>query len=309
MSTKIKLLFLLGSGMLCACNTTKLNSKPAIAFPSFDVEAHRGGRGLFPENTIIAMKKAIDLGVNTLEMDIHISKDGEVVVTHDDYLNANFILNPNGTSFTKTEGKEKLIYQMNYSELKRYDVGSKYYPGFPQQHKAKTYIPRLADLIDSVQTYLTANKKPQVFYNIEAKCSAKGDGVLHPNPEKFVNLLIKVIQEKGITPYVIIQSFDKRTLQIIHQKHPKIKTAFLVSEKDTYDAYLKDLGFKPFILSPAYKIVDAELVEKCHQNGIKVIPWTVNTLPEIQELQSLNVDGIITDYPNLLTSKIHKKSN
>lgn len=303
MSKKINLLFIVGLSMLCACKTGKLDTQTNPSFPKFDIEAHRGGRGLYPENTIIAMKNAIDLGVNTLEMDTHISKDGEVVVTHDDYLNADFILNPDGTSFTKLEGKEKLVYQINYEGLRKYDVGSKYYANFPQQKKVKAYIPRLADLIDSVQNYLQTNKKPQVFYNIETKCSPKGDGILHPNPDEFVNLLMNVINDKGITPFVIIQSFDKRTLQIIHQKYPKIKTAYLISKKDNYEDYIKDLGFKPFILSPAYKLVDAELVQKCHQNSIKIIPWTVNTLQEIKELQILNVDGVITDYPNLLTVK------
>ncbi|MFC5284418.1 glycerophosphodiester phosphodiesterase family protein [Pedobacter alpinus] len=303
MSTKINFLFSLGLGLFCACKSSKLSTKNGVNFPAFDVEAHRGGRGLYPENTIIAMKNAVDLGVNTLEMDTHITKDSEVVVTHDDYLNADFILNKDGTFFSKAEGKEKLIYQINYQELKSYDVGSKFYSSFPQQQKVKAYIPRLADLIDSVQNYLQTNKKPQVFYNIETKCSPKGDGVLHPNPDEFVTRLISVIKDKGITPFVIIQSFDKRTLQIIHQKHPEIKTAFLVAQKNTYEAYISDLGFKPFILSPAYKIVDEELVQKCHQNNIKIIPWTVNTLEEIKQMKSLGVDGIITDYPNLLTTK------
>ena len=174
-------------------------------FPSFDIEAHRGGRGLMPENTIPAMLNALELGVNTLEMDIHITKDGEVVVTHDDELSPNIMLQPNGDEIYKDDGKNHIVYQMNYENLKKFNIGTKYYANFPQQQKVKTYIPRLTDLIDSVQNHIAINNKKQIFYNLETKCYEKGDHILHPDPETFVDLLVAVIKEKGITPFVVIQ--------------------------------------------------------------------------------------------------------
>jgi len=270
----------------------------APEFPAFDTEAHRGGRGLQPENTIPAMLNALKLGVSTLEMDTHITADGKVVLSHDDALNPLFALTPEGKVIPKEDAHRYAIYKMPYAEITRFDVGSKPYDKFPQQQKIKTHIPLLADVIDSVQQYLKANKKPQVFYNIETKSNPKNDNVYNPEPEKFVELLMAVIQNKKITPYVIIQSFDKRTLHVLHQKYPQVKTSYLV-DKGTLTDNIKELGFLPNIYSPAYKLVNAELVKDCHNQGLKIIPWTVNTPEEINALKQTGVDGIISDYPNL----------
>lgn len=294
--------------LLCAAMTglapvklmAQVKVSPAAKFPAFSMEGHRGARGLMPENTIIAMKKAIDLGITTLEMDTHITKDGAVVVTHDDYLSPAFMLDPNGKDLLPDDAKKYPVYQMTYAELKGFDLGSKYYPAFPQQEKIKTYIPRLEELIDSVQLYLKEKGKKQMFYNIETKCTAEGDGVLNPDPETFVKLLMEVIEKKGITPFVVIQSFDKRTLQVLNKKYPGVRTSYLVANRKSFEENMADLGFSPFILSPVYQMVNAELVKKCHDQGIKVIPWTVNSAAEIQNLKNLKVDGIISDYPNLL---------
>lgn len=269
-------------------------------FPAFSTEGHRGARGLMPENTVLAMKKAIDLGVTTLEMDTHVTKDAEVVVTHDDYLSPAFMLDAQGKELLPADARKYPVYQMTYSQLKSFDLGSKYYPAFPQQEKIKTFIPRLEELIDSVQHYLATTGKKQMFYNIETKCGPEGDGVLNPDPETFVKLLMDVIGKKGITPFVVIQSFDKRTLKVLNEKYPEVRTSYLVANKKSFEENIADLGFSPFILSPAYKMVNAELVQKCHDQGIKVIPWTVNSAAEIQALKDLKVDGIISDYPNLL---------
>jgi glycerophosphoryl diester phosphodiesterase len=284
---------------LSACKTMNKTNLPADAkFPEFSTEGHRGGRGLMPENTIIAMKNAVDIGITTLEMDTHITGDGEVVVTHDDYLSPGFMLSPEGKEIPAADSKKYAVYQMDYSVLKTFDLGSKPLAGFPEQKKIKTYIPRLAELIDSVQIY-TKGKK-QMFYNIETKCSPKGDGVTNPDPETFVKLLMDVIEKKGITPFVVIQSFDKRTLQVLHKKYPNVRTSFLVSNQKTVEENLSDLGFDPFILSTEYKMVSEELVRKCHARNVKVIPWTPNTKADIDRMKALKVDGIISDYPNLL---------
>lgn len=268
-------------------------------YPSFSAEAHRGGRGLMPENTIPAMKNAIDLDVTTLEMDTHITADGQVVLSHDEYINPLFSLKPDGKEISVEEAKNLVLYKMQYDELKKYDVGSKFYSKFPKQKKLKTYMPLLSELIDSVQAYINVNHKKQMFYNIETKCSPEGDGVYNPGPDEFVEKLMAVLIQKKILPYVVIQSFDKRTLQIIHKKYPEVRTSFLIENKKSFEDNMADLGFAPFILSPAYKLVDAGLVKKCHDAKVKVLPWTVNTKEEIEQLKSLGVDGVITDYPDL----------
>lgn len=283
-----------------ACKTVKTdNNTKDSSFPAFSTEAHRGGRGLMPENTIVAMKKAMDLGVTTLEMDTHITSDDQVVLSHDEYINPLFTLTPDGKEITKEASKQLILYKMRYDELKRYDVGSKYYSKFPEQLKVKAHMPLLAELIDSVQHYAKVKGMKQPFYNIETKMGKDGDNVLNPAPEQFVKLLMEVIRAKKISPYVVIQSFDVRTIQFLHQQYPDIRTSYLVDKGDL-ESNLKKLGYTPFIYSPAYKMVDAALVKKCHELNMKVIPWTPNTKTEIEQLRNLGVDGIISDYPNLL---------
>ena len=133
----------------------------------FEIRGHRGSRGLMPENTIIAMQDAMNYdAVTTLEMDTHITKDGKVVVTHDDYLSPGFMLTADGKEIPTSDSKKYAIYQMDYEQLKTFDIGTKINKGFPQQKKIKTYIPLLADLIDTVQNEIKAKGKKQFFYNI-----------------------------------------------------------------------------------------------------------------------------------------------
>ncbi|HTM97706.1 MAG TPA: glycerophosphodiester phosphodiesterase family protein [Pedobacter sp.] len=296
----MKKYMLIALTLTLGCKTVNQQNKMEVKFPDFSAEAHRGGRGLMPENTIVAMLDVMKYDkVTTLEMDTHITKDHQVVVTHDDYLSPGFMLSPEGKEIPKEDAKKYAIYQMDYQLLKTFDIGTKVNAGFKQQRKVKTYIPLLADLIDSVQHEIKQKGKKQYFYNIETKCGVEGDGIVNPKPELFVKLLMDVIEQNKITPFVVIQSFDKRTIQIIHDKYPAVKTSFLVSNKKTYEENMADLGYKPFILSPEWKTVTADLVKKAHADGVKIIPWTANTIEDINHLKSLKVDGIITDYPNL----------
>ncbi len=267
----------------------------------FDKEGHRGCRGLMPENTIPAYLYAIDLGVTTLEMDAVITKDSQVVMSHEPFFNHEITTKPDRSYVTLQEEKSLNIYNMTYNEVKTFDVGLKPHPRFPQQQKIKAVKPLLKDVVDSVTTFMMTRKRPPVFYNIETKSDPAGDGIFHPKPAEFVELLMDVIKEKGIEDRTIIQSFDIRTLQYLHENYPVIKTALLIEEfdKKSFALQLKELGFIPTIYSPAYHLITPLLVKQCHETGIKIIPWTVNDKTEIERLKNLGVDGIISDYPNL----------
>lgn len=286
-----------------ACNAPKMapatTTNATATLPAFDLEGHRGARGLLPENTVPAMLKALELGVTTLEMDTHISKDGKVLLSHDPYFNHEHELLPNGQEIPASEAKSHILYQLHYADIKKYDVGSKYHSKFPEQQLQQAYKPLLAEVIDSAQAYLAAHNLPQVYYNIETKSKPAGDGKYHPAPEEFVDKLMAVIEEKDIQEYTIIQSFDVRTLQVLHQKYPGVKTALLIENMAGLDKNMETLGFTPTIYSPYYKLVTPKLIAQAHEKGMKVVPWTVNKLSEMQELKAMGVDGIISDYPNL----------
>ncbi len=290
--------------LLCffaACHVSKKTQEINSMKIEFDKQGHRGCRGLQPENTVTAMMNAVGMGVTTLEMDVVITKDKKVILSHEPFFNHEISTKPDGSHVTEAEEKGLNIYQLNYEEVKKYDVGMKPHPRFPQQEKRKAIKPLLSEVIDSVNQYMMTARRPPLYYNIETKSNPATDGLFHPAPAEFIELIIAVIKEKGIQERVIIQSFDFRTLQYLHQKYPTIKTAMLIEENDkrTFEEQVKDLGFAPTIYSPAYKLVTEKLIATCHKLGIKVIPWTVNDKAGIEKLKAMGVDGIITDYPNL----------
>jgi glycerophosphoryl diester phosphodiesterase len=273
---------------------------------SFDKEGHRGCRGLMPENTIPAYLHAIDLGVTTIEMDAIISADGAVVMSHEPFFNHEITTKPDGSFVSQAEEKSLNMYKMNYAEIKTFDVGLKPHPRFPQQQKLAAIKPLLTAVIDSVEAYTTATGKSPVQYNIETKCLPETDDIFHPKPAVFVEKIMTIVLERHIESRVIIQSFDIRSLQYLHQHYPTIKTTLLIEETDTksFALQLKDLGFIPTIYSPAYQLVKPLLVKQCHDTGIQIIPWTVNDATEIARLRNIGVDGIISDYPNLFNQPL-----
>jgi glycerophosphoryl diester phosphodiesterase len=291
---QLSFFFLLLFLVSCTASNHQANSAK-----NFDKQAHRGGRGLMPENTIASEKNAIDYDC-TLEMDLQMSKDKKIVVSHDAYFSSDFCLTPEGDSMSKKEGLSRLIYNMPYDSVAKYDVGLKPHPGFPQQKKIRAIRPLLGVLIDSVEAY--AKQKHHInHYNIEIKSNPKSDGKYYSSLEEYIDSSMKIIIDKGIAPRTMMQSFDVRALRMIHEKYPKVKTSFLVSasNKKTAEEYINELGFKPEIFSPDFSLVTKDLVKAFHQKNILVIPWTPNTLEEIQHLKDMGVDGAITDYPGL----------
>jgi glycerophosphoryl diester phosphodiesterase len=280
--------------------TIFLVNSVAFAQKKFDVQGHRGARGIMPENTIPAMIKALRLGVTTLEMDVVISQDKKAVVSQEPYFNHEFSLTPNGKPISLADERKYNIFKMDYEEVKKFDVGSKLHPRFPGQQKFKAYKPLLDELIDSVEAYVKSNKLPKPDYNIETKMIRKGDEEFHPSAEEFVEIIMQIVKQKKLEKRVIIQSFDMRTLQYLHQKYPKIRTSLGIDEKEDFENNIKDLGFKPTIYSPYSVLVGKNLVDKCHAAGVKIIPWTVNSLKTLEYLIGLGVDGVITDYPNIM---------
>jgi glycerophosphoryl diester phosphodiesterase len=228
-----------------------------------------------------------------------ITKDGEVILSHEPFFSAAIATKPDGARVTAQEERSLNIYQMTYAETQRYDVGLAGNPGFKDQQKLAATKPLLSKVIDSAEAWTKKKKSTPVFYNIETKTNPKTDNQYHPAPEEFVAKLMAVILQKHIEDRVIIQSFDFRTLQIIHTKYPNIKTAALVADNKTLDEHLRLLGFIPTIYSPLYTLVRPETITQCHQQKIKVLPWTVNDKPTIEKLKAMGVDGIISDYPNL----------
>lgn len=267
----------------------------------FDKQGHRGCRGLMPENTIPAMIKALDLGVTTLEMDASITKDKKIILSHEPFFNHEISTKPDGSFIEEKDERSYNMFTMNYDSVKLYDVGLKPHPRFPKQQKIRTAKPLLSEVFDTVLNYCSKWNLKIPFFNIETKCLPATDNIYHPEPGEFVELLMKVIKEKKLENFVIIQSFDFRSLQYLHKHYPEMQTATLIEDfdKTPFEGQLKKLGFVPSIYSPHYSLVNENLVQQCHGKNMRIIPWTVNDKPTIDKLKKLLVDGIISDYPDL----------
>ena len=267
---------------------------------TFDFQGHRGARGLMPENTIPAMLKAIDLGVTTLELDVVISSDSQVVVSHDPYFHHNITTKPNGQLLAKGEGEKHLIFSMTYDSISKYDVGKKVHPDYPRQEKISVSKPLLSELIKRSEMYAAALGKA-MFYNIEIKSKKEGDDKRHPGIESFADLVVAQVKKSGVSDRTTIQSFDPRALQVMHRKYPEMVLSYLMepTEKKSLLDQINELGFIPDVYSPHFSLVTKELVDSCHKFKMKIIPWTVNDLQSMKRLMDLGVDGLISDYPDL----------
>ncbi len=286
--------------------------------PMFDLQGHRGCRGLMPENTIPAFLKALDLGVTTLEMDVVISKDQQVVVSHEPYFNSAFSISPDGAPVDKKEQKNLVLYQLNYADIKRYDVGSNGNPAYPEQRKLKVYKPLLSEVIEQAEAYRKAKNLPLFSYNIEIKSEPSEYNKSQPEPAAFCELVQAILKKQfaaeRVNPdRIVIQSFDFAILKQwkkgvdgtgagLETKYPKVRLSALVENLRSLEKNLEELGFKPDVYSPHFRLLSKDKIIRLHEQGIKVIPWTVNQRDDMNRLKEWGVDGLISDYPDRASS-------
>ncbi|MFP4227210.1 MAG: glycerophosphodiester phosphodiesterase family protein [Salinivenus sp.] len=286
------------------------NPDPLRTPDGFDLQGHRGARGLAPENTIPAFRRALDLGVTTLEMDVVVAGDGTVVVSHEPWMNPAICRTPEGEEVARGTGRSHNIFEMTYPEVAAYDCGSRRHPDFPEQAPEPARKPRLRDVLDEAETYAAKHDRPPVFYNIEIKSRPEWDGAFHPSPDAFVERVLDVVDTAGVAARTILQSFDVRSLEVIHTRSTDVRTALLVSAwgDQGLEKNLDRLSFQPDVYSPNEALVDEALVDAVHKRGMTLIPWTVNEPDAMRRLLSLGVDGLITDYPDRAQAVLRDKN-
>jgi glycerophosphoryl diester phosphodiesterase len=275
-----------------------MNATAFAQLPRFDIQGHRGARGLKPENSIPAFIAALDSGATTLEMDVVITKDRQVVVSHEPWMSATLCMDSSGIPVTTKNEKKFNLYQMTYEQVRRFDCGSRGHEKFPQQERLSTIKPLLRDVIVTVENHIKSFTRYNVDYSIEVKSEKSADGKFQPSPEEFSDLVYALIDQYLPWDRVVIQSFDFRVLRYWHHRYPTIRLSALVENLKSIDENLKDLGFTPSVYSPEFHLVSREEVGHAHALGMRIIPWTVNDTKIMAELKSWNIDGIITDYPN-----------
>jgi glycerophosphoryl diester phosphodiesterase len=253
------------------------------------VHGHRGARGMMPENTLPAFEYAIREGVDVLELDLAVTKDNVLVVSHD------ALLTP---VICKDAPKGTPIHTLTLAEVQQYDCGALHNPQFPRQTTVPgTKIPTLDDVLNLA-------KRGKFEFNIETKLDSRRPD-LAPPPEEFAKLLLASIRRHGLETRVIVQSFDFRTLRAMKQLDASIRLSALYSgpPKDFVEI-AKEAGAG--IVSPEVKLVTKDQVAQAHRAGLQVVPWTANTPEEWQRLIEAGVDAIISDYPADLISFLKK---
>jgi len=271
----------------------------------FDLQGHRGARGLAPENTIPAFRKALEIDVTTLEMDVVIAGDGTVVVSHEPWMAPEKCRGPNEKRLGG--GTRHNIYKMSYEKVASYDCGSLTLADFPEQESQAAPKPRLQDVFRMAEDYVQKHDRGPVFYNIEIKSRPEWDGQFHPKPAAFVEQVLTVVTNAGVAPRTTLQSFDPRSLEAVHRQNTTVRTALLVgwAESEGVEEDLATLSFSPDIYSPNARLVDDSLAETVHERGLQLIPWTVNDRSDMRRLIQIGVDGLITDYPDRAQSILH----
>jgi glycerophosphoryl diester phosphodiesterase len=298
-----------------------------MKMPAFDIEAHRGGRGLFPENTLVSFAGALSMGVNTLELDIGVTRDSVIVVSHERGLNPDIARGADG-NYVAAPGTP--LIQLSLDEVKQYDVGqlrpgSIYAAQFPDQHAVPgTRIPTLKELIALVRR----SGDQQVRLNIETKIDPNHPDE-SPPPERFVSLLLDLLRAEKFEDRIMVQSFDWRTLQLVQKLAPEIPTVYLTLQTGRDPTVFRNkasewtAGFNPAehggsvprtikaaggaIWSPYVRDLSPELVAESHALGLKVVVWTANQPADIARLIEMGVDGIISDRPDILRKTAAEK--
>jgi len=291
----------------------------SLSASAFDLQGHRGARGLLPENTLAAFGKALDIGVTTLETDLAVTKDGVVVISHDPDLNPALVRGPGGFWLG---ARGPAIRTLTLAELRTYDIGrvnpsTSYGKQWPLQlARDGERFPTLAEVFG-----LAKSRGSSVRFNLETKITpTSGDTVV--DPETFVTLAVSEIRAAGVFHRTTLQSFDWRTLVVSKRVAPELATVCLTAEFPNFDTVKPDAsGRSPWQagLDPASHgnslprlvkaagcdqwsanagSLTAERVREAQALGLKVLAWTVNEAVEMERMIELRVDGLITDYPD-----------
>jgi glycerophosphoryl diester phosphodiesterase len=268
------------------------------------IYGHRGARGLFPENTTEGFIRTVKMGINHLELDVVITADSQVVISHEPWFNRRVCTTSEGKKIRhKQQGN---IFKMNYEEVRKFDCGQLFYPDFPKQEKFEAHKPLLKDMIAEVEKYCKEHQLPPVTYLIEIKSRKIGDNRFHPGPKRFAKLVYETIRELGISERIMVQSFDQRPLKEIRKLDSTLKLALLVVH-GSVKKKIRQLGFTPYGYGPSHKFIKKKVVDEAHALGLKVLVWTVNDQEEAKVLAGYKVDGIITDYPDSVLNTLFDK--
>lgn len=253
---------------------------------------HRGCRGLYPENTLPGFQKALTYDVDGIEWDVVVSKDGQLVISHEPYFEAKYCLTKDGKELNSKEGKQLNFYQLTADEIATIDCGSKFYKSFPEQEKIKAYKPTVKEAFKT----LSLGNADILF---EVKSEAPDYGVYQPEPKEFAKLIADEISDFEKKEQIIFMSFDPILLNELHEILPMHRYVYLTYHPFTsIHKFLGEINFTPFALGMYHVTITKKDVRLLHEKEIQAFAWTVNSQKVQDKMIRYGVDGIITDYPD-----------
>lgn len=263
-----------------------------------EVQGHRGCRGLLPENTIPAFLKAMELGCDVLELDVVLTGDDQVLVSHEPWMSSTICLDPEGNPIPEVDERQLNIHAMTLAEIRSYDCGSLEHPRFPQQDLVGAHKPTLREVVEATDLHALQQGYSNPTFNVEIKSYPEWVGVFQPAPEVLAARVVRELDDLGIASRCIVQSFDPAVLEAVHAGRPDLTLALLVENSDGLLPNLDRLSFTPNIYSPHFSLVDATVLQQLRERDIELVVWTVNEAADITRMIELGVDGIISDYPD-----------
>jgi len=308
MPRKLPLFIIFGLLIITGCRAER-ESLPE----GFDIQGHRGAMGLKPENTLPGFFKAVDLGVTTIEFDLAVSREHRLVISHEPWFRANICLQPDGSLIPQDRERTFRLYEMPYETIEQFDCGSLQHPSHPGQETLFAVKPLMSEAIEVIDEYVHSLGRPPIGFNIEIKSDPAWDNTLTPEPAVFARLLheeLLALEGRLETPLldrVSVQSFDPRSLHAMREIAPTVPLVLLTYTEGSVDDHLRFFDLEVEIYSPNHGLVTAEHVQRAHELGMRIIPWTVNQKEDMQRLVELGVDGLITDYPDRFNELYHRR--
>ncbi|SEU02086.1 glycerophosphodiester phosphodiesterase family protein [Hymenobacter actinosclerus] len=271
------------------------------AFGCFpEVHGHRGCRGLRPENTLPAFREALRLGVDAIELDVVVSADRQVVVSHEPWMSASICRLPSGAPIPPAEARQHNLYQLPYGRIRAYDCGLTRHPAFPEQQPWPASKPLLREVVADLENLTRQLGRAPVKYSIEIKSEPAHDGLYQPPPAELLALVLAELQALQIVPRTTLLCFDKRILQLARRAAPTLPLCLLIEDERPLSEHLAMLGFAPAVVGPDFRLLTPALAAQLAGQHIRLVPWTVNEPADLRAVLALRPWGITTDYPDRL---------
>jgi glycerophosphoryl diester phosphodiesterase len=269
---------------------------PAMAQDNpIEIFGHRGFRGKYPENSLIGFQKAIELGISGIELDVVVNKDQQLVISHEPYFQREYCLDSSGRNIQSES--EYNIYELTQEQILKFDCGSKYYSKFPEQQKLKTTKPLFQEFIKTLNL-------EKVVLLLEIKSNPKEYGISQPEPKEYCELILNELKNYPFTSNVRVMSFDNQILEELHKFDPSFPLIYLTYLPKSPSYFLKKLSFTPFGLGMFYPTIKGRKTHMLHKADVKLFAWTVNSISSMKKLRQDDVDGIITDFPDILKENL-----